>query len=99
MLVRGDVLRGKFRNSLAKPEPFQPEKVTRLNFTLDDVLHTFKEGHRLMVQIQSSWFPLIDINPQRFLDIYTARAGDFEKATQRVYHSSFLKVGISRKDN
>ena len=94
MLVRGDVLRGKFRNSMAKPEPFKPGEVTEVDFKLDDVFHTFGRGHKIMVQIQSTWFPLIDINPQNFQDIYTAKAEDFEKATQRVYQSSYLGVGV-----
>jgi putative CocE/NonD family hydrolase len=97
MLVRGDVLRGKFRNSLAIPEPVRPNQATQVDFTLDDILHTFKEGHRVMVQIQSSWFPLIDLNPQTFQDIYSAEPEDFEKATQRVYHSSYLEVGVIGK--
>jgi uncharacterized protein len=85
MLVRGDVLRGKFRNSLSKPEPFVPDQVTRIEFTLQDVFHTFKEGHRIMVQVQSSWFPMIDRNPQKFVDIYHAEAADFQKSLERVY--------------
>jgi putative CocE/NonD family hydrolase len=97
MLVRGDVLRGKFRNSLASPEPFRPDEVTEVNVSLDDIFHTFKKGHRIMVQIQSTWFPLIDINPQKFQDIYTAKAKDFQKATQRVYHPSHLAVEVVRK--
>lgn len=98
MLVRGDALRGKFRNSLAVPDPFQPNQITQLNFTLDDILHTFQRNHRIMVQIQSTWFPLIDINPQRFQDIYTAKAEDFQKATQRVFHSSTLSVGVLKPE-
>ena len=86
-LVRGDVIRGKFRNSLSKPEPFVPNKVTAVNFELLDVFHTFKKGHRVMVHIQSSWFPKIDRNPQTFVDIFAATESDFLKATQRVYHS------------
>jgi hypothetical protein len=85
MLVRGDVLRGKFRNSLAAPEPFQPGAVTKIEFDLQDVFHRFKKGHRLMVQVQSTWFPKIDVNPQTFVDIYAATEKDFQKATQRVY--------------
>jgi putative CocE/NonD family hydrolase len=86
-LVRGDVLRGKFRNSLETPEPFQPGMPTKLSFTLHDVCHTFRPGHRLMVQVQSSWFPLVDRNPQTFTDIYNANDSDFHKATQRVYRT------------
>ncbi|HTY37438.1 MAG TPA: CocE/NonD family hydrolase [Bacteroidota bacterium] len=87
MMVRGDVIRGKFRNSMSKPEPFVPNKVTKIEYTLNDIFHTFKKGHRIMVQIQSSWFPMIDRNPQTFVDIYHAKESDFKKATQRVYHS------------
>lgn len=86
MLVRGEVLRGKFRNSFEHPEPFVPGKVTAVNFKLPDVGHTFKKGHRIMMQIQNSWFPLVDRNPQQFLDIYHAENEDFIKATHRIYH-------------
>ena len=87
-LVRGDVMRGKFRNSYSKPEAFVAGKVEEVTFGMDDVLHTFKKGHRIMVHVQSSWFPLVDRNPQKFVDIYQAKAGDFTKATERVYHSA-----------
>lgn len=98
MMVRGDVLRGKFRNSMSKPEPFEPNKVTKVEFVLNDVFHTFKKGHKLMVQIQSTWFPMIDRNPGKFVDIYHATQSDFQKTTQRLYHSpnlgSHLKLNI-----
>jgi uncharacterized protein len=84
-LVRGDVMRGKFRNSFESPEPFTPDKPTPVHFKLQDVCHTFRSGHRFMVQVQSSWFPLVDRNPQTFEDIYSAKTEDFHKATQRVY--------------
>jgi len=84
-LVRGEAMRGKFRNSFERPEPFEPGKITRVEWSLPDIYHTFRRGHRIMVQVQSSWFPLIDRNPQKFVDIYKARADDFQKATQRVY--------------
>ncbi len=87
-LVRGDVMRGKFRNSLSKPEPFVPGRPTPVNFTLQDVAHTFRAGHKIMVQIQSSWFPIVDRNPQTFVDIYNAKESDFQPATQRVYHTA-----------
>jgi putative CocE/NonD family hydrolase len=87
MMVRGDVMRGKFRNSMSKPEPFVPNQVTKVEYVLNDIFHTFKKGHRIMVQIQSSWFPMIDRNPQTFVDIYHAKESDFQKATERVYHS------------
>ena len=86
MLVRGEIFRGKFRNSFEKPEPFKPGKVETVRFTLPDIAHTFKKGHRLMVQIQSSWFPLADRNPQKFTDIYTCGDADFQKATIRIFH-------------
>jgi putative CocE/NonD family hydrolase len=84
-LVRGDVMRGKFRKSFSKPEPFTPDRPTEVKFTLPDVCHVFRTGHRIMVQVQSTWFPLVDRNPQTFVDIYHARRSDFRKATQRVY--------------
>ena len=87
MLVRGEVMRGKFRNSYTNPEPFAPGQLTRVRFTLQDVFHEFRKGHRIMVQIQSSWFPLVDRNPGVFKDIYRAKEEDFRKTTQRVYHS------------
>jgi uncharacterized protein len=87
-LVRGDVMRGKFRNGLDKPEPFVPQSPTPVSFRLPDVEHTFRSGHKIMVQVQSTWFPLIDRNPQKFVDIYSAKESDFQKATQRVYRSS-----------
>lgn len=86
-LVRGDVMRGKFRNSFEKPEPFSPNQPTRVKFTVPDAFHTFREGHRIMIQVQSSWFPLVDRNPQTFVDIYSAKEADFKKATQRVYRT------------
>jgi len=88
MLVRGDVLRGKFRHSLSKPEPFRPGVPTPISFVLNDVYHTFRAGHRLMVQVQSTWFPMIDRNPGRFEDIFRAQDSDFRKTTQRVYRSA-----------
>jgi putative CocE/NonD family hydrolase len=84
-LVRGDVLRGRFRNSLAAPEPFRPDEPTPLAFALQDINHTFRTGHRIMVQVQSTWFPLVDRNPQSFVEIAAAGESDFRKATQRVY--------------
>jgi putative CocE/NonD family hydrolase len=97
-LVRGEPMRGKFRNSFSQPEPFTPGQMTAINWTMPDVFHTFRRGHRIMIQIQSSWFPLVDRNPQKFCDINTATETDFQKATQRVYHTaqaaSQLRVGI-----
>lgn len=85
-LVRGDVFRGKFRNSFEKPEAFQPGLITEVKFKLNDVSHTFKKGHRIMIHVQHSWFPLVDRNPQKFMDIGKAEASDFQKATHRLYH-------------
>lgn len=97
-LVRAEVMRGKFRNSFSHPEPFVPHKPTEVTFELPDVLYTFKKGHRLMIQIQSSWFPLVDRNPQVFENIYKAAPGDFRKADIRIYHDrkhpSYLEAGI-----
>jgi putative CocE/NonD family hydrolase len=99
MMVRSDVIRGRFRNSYEKPEPFEPNEVTLVDLPLQDVLHTFKRGHRIMVQIQSTWFPLVDRNPQNYVpNIYKAGEEDFIEATQRIYrskdHPTHLKVGI-----
>ena len=88
MLVRGEVMRGKYRNSFEKPQPFTPGKVEQVKFYLPDVAHTFKKGHRIMVQVQSSWFPLVDRNPQKFTNIYTAEDSDFQKADIRIFHNS-----------
>lgn len=88
MLVRGDIFRGKYRNSFEFPEPFKPGEVTRVKFTLPDLNHTFQEGHQIMIQIQSSWFPLFDRNPQTFTNIYQCDVSAFQKATHRIYHST-----------
>jgi putative CocE/NonD family hydrolase len=98
MLLAGEVLRAKFRKSFEKPEPMVPGEVTTLEFDLRDRNHTFEKGHRIMVQVQSSWFPVIDRNPQTFVDIYKAQEEDFQKATQRIYRSperpSYLKLRV-----
>jgi len=88
MLVRGEIMRGKFRNSFETPVPFTPNKIEKVKFDLPDVAHTFKKGHRLMIQIQSSWFPLADRNPQKFVNIYEADITDFQKATIRIHHDA-----------
>jgi putative CocE/NonD family hydrolase len=93
-LVRGNPLRGKFRHSFEKPEPFTPGQVEAVSYHLGDVNHTFRRGHRIMVQVQSSWFPLVDLNPQTFTDIPKARPEDFRKATQRVYHAPGMASGL-----
>jgi uncharacterized protein len=99
MLVRSEVFRGRFRNSFEKPEPFVAGAPARLRFQLLDILHRFRSGHQLMVQIQSTWFPLVDRNPQTFVpNIYLAQPGDFQKATHRVYrsaeHPTSLRFGV-----
>jgi putative CocE/NonD family hydrolase len=86
-LIRGELMRGRFRNSFEKPEAFTPGKMEKIEYVMPDIYHTFRPGHRIMVQIQSSWFPLADRNPQKFVDIYNAKASDFQKAIERVYHS------------
>lgn len=97
-LVRSEVFRGRFRNSFAKPEPFKPNEITDVKFPLQDILHTFKKGHKMMIQIQSTWFPYIDRNPQKYVDnIYKANAEDFVKATIKVYGSSVVEIGGSDK--
>jgi len=86
-LVRGEPFRGKFRRSFEKPEPFEPGKPETIAFSMPDVCHTFRKGHRIMVHVQSSWFPLVDRNPQTFVDIPSAAPADFRKATERIYRS------------
>ncbi len=87
-LVRAEVIRGKFRNSFEKPEAFVPGKISQVKFSLNDVAHTFKKGHRIMVQVQSSWFPLVDRNPQKFMRIPDAGESDFQKINIKLYHDS-----------
>jgi uncharacterized protein len=93
-LVRGEPFRGKFRHSFEKPEGFTPGKVEEIGTTFPDVNHTFRRGHRIMVQVQSSWFPLTDRNPQTFVDIPDAKVSDFVKATERIYHTKVEASGI-----
>ena len=88
MLVRGEILRGKFRNSIEKPQPFMAGKIEHISFKLQGINHTFKQGHRIMVQVQSSWFPLFDRNPQQFMNIFEATDKDFVISTNRIYRSS-----------
>jgi len=94
-LVHGEPFRAKFRNSFEKPEPMTPNQPTAINFEMPDVYHTFRRGHRVMVQVQSSWFPLVDRNPQKFVDIPKAKPEDFQKATQRVYRSRGLNSSVT----
>jgi len=86
MLVHGEIFRGRYRKSFETPEPFVADKIDRVKFNVADIAHTFKKGHRIMVQIQSTWFPLVDRNPQKFVNIYEAAQNDFQKATIRIYH-------------
>ncbi len=88
MLVRGEIMRGRYRNSFEKPEAFEPNKVTTVKFELPDVAHTFKKGHRLMIQVQSTWFPLADRNPQQFVDIYHCEDKDFIKSEIKLFHDA-----------
>ena len=99
-LIRGEPFRGKFRKSFEKPEPFAPNEEQPIRFSMPDVYHCFQRGHRIMVQVQSSWFPLVDRNPQTFVNIPTAKASDFQKATERLYRSgeqaSYVELGVER---
>lgn len=88
MLVRGEIMRGRFRNSFEKPEPFKPGKVEQVRFELPDISHTFRKGHSLMIQVQSSWFPLADRNPQQFVNIYEADDKDFIPSTIQLHHDA-----------
>ncbi|TDI70139.1 MAG: CocE/NonD family hydrolase [Bacteroidetes bacterium] len=91
MMVRSEVMRGRFRNNFSEPEPFVPGKKTAVTIKLQDIHHTFKKGHKLQIQIQSTWFPLIDLNPQTFVpNIFEAKETDFEKHTHRVYNDSSI---------
>jgi hypothetical protein len=102
MMIRSEVFRGRFRNGFDKPEPFMPGKPSRIKIELLDVMHRFTKGHRLIVQVQSTWFPLVDRNPQKFVpNIYFAKAEDFQKATHRIYrspeHATSLRLGVLSK--
>jgi putative CocE/NonD family hydrolase len=94
-LVRGEPFRAKFRNSFEHPEAMIPNRATAISYELPDVYHTFRKGHKIMVQVQSSWFPLVDRNPQKFMDIPKAAASDFQKAMQRVYRSRSLSSSVT----
>ncbi len=93
-LLRGEPMRAKFRNSWEHPEALTPGKLAEVNFSMPDVNHTFRKGHRIMVQVQSSWFPLADRNPQSFVDIPNAKPGDFQKATEQVFHRKDAASGV-----
>ena len=94
-LVRGDVIRGKFRDSLEEPKPLEPNTPTRVKFTMPDTYHCFRSGHRIMVQVQSMWFPLVDRNPQKFVDIYHAKESDYQTATQRIFRSAEMPSHVN----
>lgn len=94
MLVRGEVMRGKYRNSFEKPIPFTPNKVEKVRFEIPDIAHTFKKGHRLMIQIQSTWFPLVDRNPQKFVNIYEAEESDYQKSNIKIWHDNTFSSSI-----
>ena len=95
MLLAGDILRGKFRRGFEKAEPMTPRQPSRIAFELPDRYHTFLKGHRIMIQVQSSWFPMFDRNPQSFVDIYHASSGDYHSATQRIYRDSRRPSSVS----
>ena len=95
MLIRSETIRGRFRNSMTNPEPFVPNQKTAVNITLQDVLHTFKKGHKIQVQVQSTFFPYIDINPQTYVDnIFEAKASDFKAQTHKVYNDSAIEFTV-----
>ncbi|HYJ78867.1 MAG TPA: CocE/NonD family hydrolase [Longimicrobiaceae bacterium] len=94
-LVRGEAFRGRFRRGFERPRAFVPNRPEQVEYVMPDVSHTFRRGHRIMVQVQSSWFPLVDRNPQTFVDIYHARESDFQAATQRVYRSAAMPSRIT----
>jgi hypothetical protein len=93
-LLRGEPFRAKFRSSWDKPEPLTPGKQTAIDFTMPDLYHTFRRGHRIMVQVQSSWFPLTDRNPQIFTDVPYAKPEDFRKATEQIFHEKDAASGV-----
>jgi putative CocE/NonD family hydrolase len=102
-MVRSEVIRGRYRNSFEKPVPFEPGKIEEIDLKLQDVLHCFKKGHKIMIQIQSTWFPLVDLNPQKYMEnIFNASGEDFIKTTNRVYHQqgseSYIEFGVLLPD-
>ncbi|WP_026450138.1 CocE/NonD family hydrolase [Aequorivita capsosiphonis] len=98
MMVRSEVMRGRFRNSFSNPEPFVPNRKTPVNIKLQDIIHTFKKGHKIQIQVQSTWFPLIDLNPQTYVpNIFEARKEDFTKQIHRVYSDSSIEFTIFKK--
>jgi putative CocE/NonD family hydrolase len=102
MLLRGEPMPARFRNSFEKPEPLKPNEISKLQFTMPGIAHTFKKGHRIMVQIQSTWFPLVARNPQKYMENYKlATAADLQKATERVYfggnNASMIVLPVIKK--
>lgn len=102
MMVRGEIMAGKYRNGFDKPQPLTPGMVEKIDFVMPDVAHTFKKGHRIMVQVQNSWFPLTERNPQVFMEPYTATKADFRKATQRIYHdvnnATYIEFNVLKEE-
>lgn len=95
LMVRSEVLRGRFRNSFINPEPFVPNQKTAVNIKLQDVFHTIKKGHKLQIQVQSTWFPLIDLNPQTYVEnIFKADESDFKTQTHTVFTDSTIEFSI-----
>ena len=95
MMVRSEVIRGRFRNSFENPEAFEANKKTDVSFNLQDINHTFKKGHKLQIQVQSTWFPLIDLNPQTYVpNIFEAKEEDFKKQTHTVYGDSYINFSV-----
>lgn len=102
LMIANEVLRSRFRRSFAKPEPVVPDQVTEYTIDLHGANHCFRKGHRIMVQVQSTWFPVIDRNPQKFVEnIFQATEADYQKATQRVYRSrrypSHVEVAVENR--
>lgn len=97
-MVRSEVIRGRFRDSYENPKPFEPNEVTHVDLPLQDIYHTFKQGHKIHIQIQSTWFPLVDLNPQKYVpNIFKAQEDDFTNTTQRVYHTPEYPTSIEVK--
>jgi predicted acyl esterase len=102
LMIAADIFRGRYRESFARARPIRPDTPLLYRFALPTANHVFRPGHRIMVQVQSSWFPLYDRNPQTFVpNIFKAKAGDYRKATQRVYHSakesSFIELPLAAR--
>ena len=95
MMVRGDIMRGRYRNGFSSPEAFTPDKVEHITLTLPDVAHTFMAGHRIKVQIQSTWFPLFDRNPQQMIDTYTCTKDDFVPCDVKIYHDAERQSSVT----